>query len=231
MAIGGIAHEIRNPLGVSSAAAQLMRRCVGSPERIEECIAKVIGGIDRASLVVESLLRFARPGPLRETTRIDVVEVLNNALMFASGEAAAGTTVDWKLPPRTRPAYARGVQNLLEMVIINLVLNAFQAMPEGGRLSIGLSFEGAEIVIEIGDTGPGIPPAHVSKIFDPFFTTGGDKQRSGLGLSVSHSIVRQHGGSLTVRTTAREGTIFAVRLPAARDGKRAAPAVLQVRLG
>lgn len=223
MVIGGIAHEIRNPLGVSSAAAQLMRRCVDSPELIEECISKVIGGIDRASLVVESLLRFARPGPLRETTRVDIVEVLNNALMFASGEAPAGTTVDWKLPPLARPAYAQGVQNLLELVIINLMLNAFQAMPEGGRMSIELWFDQPEIIVEIGDTGPGIPPAHVSQIFDPFFTTGRDQRRSGLGLSVSHSIVRQHGGSLTVRATEPEGTIFTVRLPAAREGTRAAP--------
>ena len=226
MVIGGIAHEIRNPLGVSSAAAQLMLRGVGSAELLEECISKVIVGIDRASLVVESLLRFARPGPLREATRVDVVEVLNNALMFASGEAAAGTTVGQKLPPRTRPAYAHGVQNLLELVIINLMLNAFQAMPEGGRLAVGLWFEEAEVVIEIGDTGPGIPPENVSRIFDPFFTSGGGKQRSGLGLSVSHSIVRQHGGNLTVRTSAREGTTFTVRLPAApRDDKRAAPPV------
>lgn len=224
MVIGGIAHEIRNPLGVSSAAAQLMRGCVGSPELIAECIGKVIGGIDRASLVVESLLRFARPGPLRETTRVDVVEILNNALMFASGEAAAGTRVDWKLPPRSRTAYAQGVQNLLELVVINLMLNAFQAMPEGGRMSIALWCDTPEVVIEIGDTGPGVPPEHVSKIFDPFFTTGGDKRRSGLGLSVSHSIVRQHGGSLTVRTAAPKGTIFTMRLPLAHDGAPAAAA-------
>jgi two-component system NtrC family sensor kinase len=94
-------------------------------------------------------------------------------------------------------------------------------------MSIGLRFDGPEIVIEIGDTGPGISPEHVSKIFDPFFTTGGDKRRSGLGLSVSHSIVRQHGGNLTVRTAAREGTTFTVRLPAAREDKRPAPAALE----
>ena len=94
------------------------------------------------------------------------------------------------------PLYAEGVQNLLELVIINLILNAFQAMPDGGRLTIGVRREDAEVVIEIGDTGPGIPKAHVSKIFDPFFTTRSDSRRSGLGLSVSHSIVRQHGGSV-----------------------------------
>ena len=226
MVIGGIAHEIRNPLGVSSAAAQLMRRCVDSPGLIEECIGKVISGIDRASLVVESLLRFARPGPLRETTRVDLADVLNNAVLFASGEAASGTDVEWK-PPRNRRVCAEGVQDLLELVMINLVLNAYQAMPEGGRLSIKLSLEAPEAVIEIADTGSGIPEAHLTKIFDPFFTTGSDKRRSGLGLSVSHSIVRQHGGSLTVRTSGA-GTVFTVRLPGADNDRSQVSPVARV---
>jgi len=216
MVIGGIAHEIRNPLGVSSAAAQLMKHRITSPALLEECIGKVIGGIDRASLVVESLLRFARPGPITETTRVNVVDMLKNALMFASGEAAAGTTVDWRLPFMADPLYAEGVQNLLELVIINLILNAFQAMPDGGRLTIGVWRDGGEVVIEIGDTGTGVPEAHISKIFDPFFTTQSDSRRSGLGLSVSHSIVRQHGGSVKLRNS-RNGTTFVVRIPVARE--------------
>lgn len=220
MVIGGIAHEIRNPLGVSSAAAQLMRSCVGSAELLDECVTKVISGIQRASLVVESLLRFARPGPIRETTRVDIVEVLRNALMFASGEAAAGTVVEWVPDPCDGPIYADGVQNLLELVIINLVLNALQAMPEGGRLSIGVRTEGPEVAVEIGDTGPGIPEAYVSRIFDPFFTTQRDSRRSGLGLPVSHSIVRQHRGSLTLRTEVGAGTTFTVRLPLAGTHRR-----------
>jgi PAS domain S-box-containing protein len=218
MVIGGIAHEIRNPLGVSSAAAQLMKHRITSPALLEECIGKVIGGIERASLVIETLLRFARPRPITETTRVNVVDMLKNALMFASGEAAAGTTVDWRLPFMADPLNAEGVQNLLELVIINLILNAFQAMPNGGRLTIGVWRDRTEIVIEIGDTGPGIPEAHISKIFDPFFTTRSDSRRSGLGLSVSHSIVRQHGGSVDVRTS-RKGTTFVVRIPAARESE------------
>ncbi len=222
MVIGGIAHELRNPLGVSSAAAQLMRARIAAPTRLEECIGKVIAGIDRASLVVESLLRFARPGPIAETTKVDAHDVLKNALMFASGEAAAGTTVEWKPPLAAGPVYAEGVQNLLELVVINLILNAFQAMPNGGRLNIGARRDGAEIVIEVGDTGPGIPQSHISKIFDPFFTTRNDNRRSGLGLSVSHSIVRQHGGNLTVRTSPSDGTTFVVRIPVARQSGLAA---------
>ena len=104
-------------------------------------------------------------------------------------------------------------------MMINLVLNAYQAMPKGGRLSIELLYEPPEAVVEITDTGSGIPEAHVTKIFDPFFTTGSDMRRSGLGLSVSHSIVRQHGGSLAVRTSS-EGTVFTVRLPGADNVRR-----------
>jgi PAS domain S-box-containing protein len=216
MVIGGIAHEIRNPLGVSSAAAQLMRDRSMSPALLEGCIEKVIAGVDRASLVVESLLRFARPAPITETTRVNVVDVLKNALMFASGEASAGTTVEWDMPIIGEPVCAEGVQNLLELVVINLILNAFQAMPNGGRLVIGAREEGAEVVIEISDTGPGIPESHLSRIFDPFFTTRNDSRRSGLGLSVSYSIVRQHGGEVSARTSPN-GTIFVVRLPGARE--------------
>ena len=223
MVIGGIAHEIRNPLGVSSAAAQLMKHRMKSPALLEECVGKVIGGIDRASLIVESLLRFARPGPITETTRVNVHDVLKNALMFASGEVAAGTTIDWQVPGTTDIVYAEGVQNLLELVFINLMLNGFQAMPNGGRLTIKLWLDGTEAVIEIGDTGSGIPEAHVSKIFDPFFTMRSDSRRSGLGLSVSHSIVRQHGGSVTVRTSPHNGTNFTVRLPSAPSATRDVP--------
>ena len=217
MVIGGIAHEIRNPLGVSSAAAQLMRGRIASPALLEECIGKVIAGIDRASVVVESLLRFARPGPIAETTKVNVLDVLKNALMFASGEAAAGTGVEWNPPLAAGAVYAEGVQNLLELVVINLILNAFQAMPNGGRLTIGAWREGRRVVIEIGDTGPGIPEANLSKIFDPFFTTRADSRRLGLGLSVSHSIVRQHGGDVTVRTSPSTGTTFVLLLPVARE--------------
>lgn len=221
MVIGGIAHEIRNPLGVSSAAAQLVKGRLGSQDMIDECLDKVISGIERASLIVESLLRFARPGPIRETMTVNVIDVLSNALMFASGEAAFGTTVKWS--PPASPIYAEGVQNLLELVVINLILNAFQAMPSGGQLTISAAHDDSDVIIEIGDTGPGIPDANVSRIFDPFFTTRSDNRRSGLGLSVSHSIVRQHRGSVSLHTSPA-GTIFTICLPLARCDLIALPA-------
>lgn len=213
--IGGIAHEIRNPLGVSSGAAQLLKRRLGSPELLDECVDKIIGGIKRASLIVDSLLRFARPSRIRETEAVDMVQVLRNALMFASGESAIGTTIEWDVQAPPQSLHAEGVQNLLELVMINLITNAFQSMPNGGVLRIRLQSTGTELLIEIADTGSGIPEAYVSKVFDPFFTTWKDSRRSGLGLSVSHSIVLQHGGSIDLRPAEPHGTIFALRLPLA----------------
>jgi PAS domain S-box-containing protein len=215
LVIGGIAHEIRNPLGVSSAAAQLLRRGVGSPELLLECVEKVIGGINRASLIVDSLLRFVRPGRIQETTKVDVLEVLRNALLLVSSEAAPNTQVRWDANSQPPAVYAEGVQNLLELVMINLIANAFQAMPDGGELTITVRLD-KDILIDIHNTGPGIPGAQLSKVFDPFFTLRNDSRRSGLGLFVSHSIVQQHGGAIAVVTSPTEGTTFSVRLPRAK---------------
>jgi PAS domain S-box-containing protein len=216
LVIGGIAHEIRNPLGVSSAAAQLLRRGIGQPALLLECVDKVIGGISRASLIVDSLLRFARPSRIQETTNVDVLEVLRNALLLVSSEAAPGTRVQWETRGLPSALYAEGVQNLLELVMINLMTNAFQAMPDGGQLTISVALD-TNILISIHNTGIGIPDTQVSKVFDPFFSLRNDSRRSGLGLFVSHSIVQQHGGTISVRTSRSEGTTFSVRLPQARS--------------
>ncbi len=90
-------------------------------------------------------------------------------------------------------------------------------MPDGGKLTLGVRLDGDDVVIEFADTGPGIPKADRSKVFDPFFTTRTSSRRTGLGLSVSHSIVQQHGGSLTLEPAPGRGTTFAVRLPLARQ--------------
>jgi len=219
LVIGGIAHEIRSPLGVSSAAAQLLRRGVVEPKLLQECVEKVIGGINRASLIVDSLLRFVRPGRIQETTRVDVVEVLQSALLLVSSEAAPGTKVQWDTSQIQTAAHAEGVQNLLQLVMINLITSAFQAMSDGGELTVSVGVS-KDILIEIHNTGPGIPEAQLTKVFDPFFTLRNDSRRSGLGLFVSHSIVQQHGGTITVRTSPSG---VSVRLPRAKSGSAGLP--------
>jgi signal transduction histidine kinase len=159
-------------------------------------------------------LRFARPGRVQETTKVDVLEMLRSALLLVSGDAAPGTNVQWDVRHLPAAIYAEGVQNLLELVMINLITNAFQAMPEGGILTINVALD-KDILITVHNTGPGIPEAQLSRVFDPFFSLRKDSRRSGLGLFVSHSIVQQHGGAIAVRTSPADGTTFSVRLPRA----------------
>lgn len=98
--------------------------------------------------------------------------------------------------------------------MINMIANAFQAMSAGGQLTLGVRREGDDSAVEIGDTGCGTPKADLSRIFDPFFTTRRDMRRSGLGLSVSYSIVQQHRGGIAVRSRPGEGTLFVTKLRA-----------------
>jgi signal transduction histidine kinase len=146
-----------------------------------------------------------------------VVEVLRSALLLVSSEAAPGTKVQWDTSHIQTSVYAEGVQNLLQLVMINLITNAFQAMSDGGELTVTVGLD-KDILIEIHNTGPGIPETQLTKVFDPFFSLRNDSRRSGLGLFVSHSIVQQHGGTIAVRTPQSGGTTFSVRLPRAKGG-------------
>jgi two-component system NtrC family sensor kinase len=105
--------------------------------------------------------------------------------------------------------------NKIKQVLMNLLINASQAMPDGGRIIVQtvLAENGRQLCITISDTGPGISKENISKIFDPFFTTKGPEKGTGLGLSVSYGIVQQHGGSITVDSTPGQGTTFIIRLP------------------
>jgi signal transduction histidine kinase len=150
------------------------------------------------------------------------VEVLQSALLLVSSEAAPGTKVQWDTSQIQTAAHAEGVQNLLQLVMINLITNAFQAMSDGGELTVSVGVS-KDILIEIHNTGPEIPEAQLTKVFDPFFTLRNDSRRSGLGLFVSHSIVQQHGGTITVRTSPSGGTTFSVRLPRAKSGSAGLP--------
>ena len=107
----------------------------------------------------------------------------------------------------------------LQQVLMNLVLNARDSMPGGGELSIESKNQGGEIVVEIADTGAGIPKDQIHKIYDPFFTTKGTGKGTGLGLSVTYGIVQEHRGTITVRSDSGSGTRFRVALPAAALGR------------
>ena len=106
-----------------------------------------------------------------------------------------------------------GNASLLQQVIMNLILNAYQAMPAGGQIKIAVRREAAEAVVQVGDTGCGIPPPNMGRVFDPFFTTQPVGKGTGLGLSICHTIVKQHGGVIEVDSVEGQGSTFVVRLP------------------
>ncbi len=209
---GGIAHEIRNPLAVCSSAAQFLRNSQIEPEFRQECVSKILDGINKASSIIENLLRFARPSSSSEMNPIDIVHVIGDALQLVSNQAKIekiAIMVDFPKPPMA----VYGNANLLQQVFLNLFLNAFNSMPEGGTLTVSVRPCRAEAQISIEDSGHGIAPEHLEKIFDPFFTLSSVGKGTGLGLSICYSIMRQHLGNIEVQSIEGEGTVFTVYLP------------------
>jgi signal transduction histidine kinase len=139
--------------------------------------------------------------------------VVDTAVRLVANEAMiAGVECHTQVDPDVA---VRGNPHDLQQVLVNLLLNAIQAMPEGGTIRVEAEEEEDTVRIVVEDSGEGIESEHVDEIFDPFFTTKEPGQGTGLGLSVSHSIVEQHGGRITVASMPGEGTTFTIRLPTA----------------
>lgn len=213
---GGIAHEIRNPLGVSSAAAQLILEYPDDAELRYECAEKIYSGIHQASHIIEGLLRFARPSEGRfELTRInDVVE--ETLGLIAKQMSLQQIKIRKDLAPNLPQVLAD--KKLLEQVFLNLILNAANAMHQGGNLTILTKSDyTGSIKIIFTDTGCGIPEENLDKIFDPFFTTMPVGMGTGLGLSISYGIIKQHNGFIDVESVVGKGATFTVTLPISKQ--------------
>jgi signal transduction histidine kinase len=211
----GLAHEIKNPLaGIKVAMRVLEDEDRLSPED-GEVVRKVGEEVERLEALMKSFLNFAKP-PKPQLTDVNVNAVMDATIAFYAGkphatpESLNGIKIvkDFGDLPSTM---ADPIQ--LQQVFVNLVINATDAMSEGGTLSVRTSLEDDDSVIkvEIADTGRGIDAEHVESIFEPFFTTkhGG----TGLGLATSRQLIQQHGGSIRVTGNEGGGTVFTVRLP------------------
>ncbi|MCX5892414.1 MAG: PAS domain S-box protein, partial [Deltaproteobacteria bacterium] len=209
---GGIAHEIRNPLAVCSSAAQFIMEDDISADFRRECAEKIHAGIQRASMIIENLLRFARPSVKTEPKEVDLTALLEETVSLVSNQARIQKIeLQAQLPPQ--PVLIGGMEGLLQQAFLNLLLNAIKAMPDGGVMSITLGISEGEAWVTISDTGLGIAPDDLNNIFDPFFTTAPAGKGSGLGLSICYSIIKQHFGTITVESREDRGSTFAVRLP------------------
>lgn len=207
----GVAHEIRNPLGVVRASVQLLEGAKCSPERIAEVTSVIKEEVDRADRVIDALLRFGRP-PAPTAIALDVEDVLRDVVLFTRKFAdRAGVVIAEEYSGDLPPVAADPDQ--LKQVFLNLVSNAVQVMDErGGTVTIGTSQSDGAVRVRVTDDGPGIPQEELGRVFDPFFTRreGG----TGLGLAIVHRIVEEHHGHIEAGSTLGKGAVFTVVLPA-----------------
>ncbi len=207
----GIAHEINNPLeGMSNwlslARSELQR---GRTEEAASHLARVKEGLDRAAGIVGQVLAQSDPAKAPRVP-VDLNQVLRETGDFVRSRKEFGA-ITFTLDLAEGPLLVRGSPVMLGQVAVNLILNACEAQPSGGEVRVRSRREGPHAVAEIVDRGPGVAEAHRRRIFEPFFST---KDSTGLGLSVCHSIVRQHEGELSVTEGEGGGALFRVTLPA-----------------
>lgn len=209
----GVAHEVNTPLTGVSSYTQMLMGMFPETDPKYALLQKVRRQADRASDIVNNLLNFSRTGGATEFTELSVNQVMDDTLQLLEpqlrhSEIEIARAYDPNLPK----AYGNAVK--LQQIFTNLILNARDAIPAGGRITLfTASTDDDTIVIEIADTGMGIAPENVAKIYDPFYTTKGVGRGTGLGLAVSYGIVQEHSGHIAVESTPGKGTTFRITLP------------------
>jgi two-component system, NtrC family, sensor kinase len=210
----GVAHEVNTPLAVISNYIQMLAKQMPEEDPRHAIIEKIVKQTFRASEIVNNLLNFSRTGA-GELANVDVNKVVEETLSLVAHPLKTSQIQVVKNLGDSLPS-VRGSANKLQQVFLNLFLNARDAMPSGGMLEVKTVAHNGSVEIEIVDTGAGIPREHIHKIFDPFFTTKASGRGTGLGLSVSYGIIKEHSGKIDVRSTPGKGTSFHVEFPAVR---------------
>ena len=209
----GVAHELNEPLGSILGFAQLAKKTPGMPKRADQDLDRIVSASLHAREVIRKLMLFARQMPPRRT-RLNLNQVVREGLyLFEARCARQGIELALSLPPGLPDIHADATQ--LTQVMTNLVVNAIQAMPKGGRLSVVTWRDAESVCLRVEDTGEGMSPEVKKQVFMPFFTTKEVDQGTGLGLAVVHGIVTAHKGSIRVDSQVGRGARFEIRLPLA----------------
>jgi two-component system, NtrC family, sensor kinase len=210
----GVAHEVNTPLTGISSFTQMLLEGADPEDPRTRLLEKIERQTFRAAKIVNGLLNLARQGGPAGTERapVDINAVICDVLALLEHPLEIGKIKVRRDLLSPAPLVA-GAEHKLQQVLLNLFLNARDAMPRGGWLTITTRVEGDRAVVEVGDTGSGIPSEQLSRIYDPFFTTKSLGQGTGLGLSITYGIVREHEGTITVESTVGQGTRFVVSLP------------------
>lgn len=209
----GVAHELNEPLGAVLGYCQLMKSHHEEGDADWDDLGKIEAAALHGREIVRKLLLFARRTPA-ERRPVVVAEVVEEAVNLVAGRIRHGHAEVLTVHDPVRPAVMAD-PGQLRQVVVNLVANGLDAVEDDGRVEIATRREGGEVVIEVADTGTGIPPEVRDTMFLPFVTTREVDEGTGLGLAVVHGIVEAHDGVLEVESTPGEGACFRVRLPAA----------------
>jgi two-component system NtrC family sensor kinase len=207
----GIAHEINNPLEGMANYLSLAKEDLARGDLAEAArrLDGVTHGLERAAGVVRQVLAHADPATAPKTP-VDLGAIVAETMEFMRSRSEFAGIV-FETGSAKEPLVTLGSRIMLGQVVSNLVINAAEAQPRGGEVRTSSRREGGRVVVDVTDRGPGVAEADRQRVFEPFFST---KDSTGLGLSVCHSIVREHGGELVVLPRAGGGAIFRMSLPA-----------------
>ena len=223
--VSGVAHELNNPLAAIMGYAQLFSENSELPPKVREAAGKMVKSSERCKRIIQNLLSFARQQEI-EKVSVDVNDILDKAIELREYNLRSHrieVNRDYQQDLKT----AMGDPHHLQSAFLNLINNASDAMRGAngnGVLIVKTRMQGAKIVVEFIDNGPGIPPRFRDKVFDPFFTTKEVGQGTGLGLSISYGIIQEHGGELVLDRSYTGGSKFMIKLPAAGDPVEEKPA-------
>ncbi len=205
----GVAHEINTPLTGISSYVQMLQKKLTEANYLQ-ILKKIEDQTDRVSKIVKNLLSFARNPADPAFHRVDLKDSLEEIISLIDYRLKS-LNINLDLDLKQVIIYAQ--KERLQQVFINIILNALDAMPGGGQLSIQTKQQDGQAIIKISDTGLGIKPEHLPRIFDPFFTTKGIGKGTGLGLSISFAIIKEHEGQILVDSQVGQGTTFTIILP------------------
>jgi signal transduction histidine kinase len=212
----GVVHELNNPLSNISTSCQILKEeLLEADLQFKQTLLKQIEDeTDRARDIVRSILDFSRAGHRQEAA---LAHIVAESIRLLKAELPPKVELQVEVPPDIVLFVDK---QKLRQVFLNLLKNAAEAMPQGGKVLVQAERKGAQVLIRVSDTGAGMEPEVAEKVFDPFFTTKDRKKGYGLGLFVVHNIIQEHGGDISVESSPGRGTTFTISLEAKEDAPR-----------
>ncbi|MGC8892212.1 MAG: ATP-binding protein [Candidatus Saccharicenans sp.] len=205
----GVAHEINTPLTGISSYVQMLQKKLAETAYLQ-ILQKIEAQTERVNKIIKNLLNFARNPADESFHRVNLKETMEEIISLIDYRLKS---LNIRLQLELNPVVIYGQKERLQQVFINIILNALDAMPGGGTMTIEILQKEETALIRISDTGTGIKPEHLPRIFDPFFTTKGMGKGTGLGLSISYAIIKEHEGQILVDSAVGQGTTFTIILP------------------